>query len=89
LQNSIWSQIYAFNVGFEFFANRLWPVGYVNLRKNEPTSKSSNLALKASFAKASWNKKYDERPTAQTILEWLEESKNEIINYQPSENTNL
>jgi hypothetical protein len=54
LQNSIWSQICAFNVGFEFFANRLWPVGYVNLRKNEPTSKSSNLALKASFAKASY-----------------------------------
>jgi hypothetical protein len=53
LQNSIWSQICAFNVEFEFFANRLWPVGYVNLRKNEPTSKSSNLALKASFAKAS------------------------------------
>jgi hypothetical protein len=53
LQNSIWGQICAFNVGFEFFANRLWPIGYVNLRKIEATSKSSNLALKASFARAS------------------------------------
>jgi hypothetical protein len=42
-----------FDVGFEFFANRLWPIGYVNLRKTAPTSKSSNLALKASFARAS------------------------------------
>jgi hypothetical protein len=33
LQNSFWGQICAFNVGFEFFANRLWPIGYVNLRK--------------------------------------------------------
>lgn len=35
---------------FGFFAKRLWPKGYVALRKTEPTKKSSNLAREASFA---------------------------------------
>ena len=50
LQNSIWGQIRAFSAGFRFFVNRLWPIGYVDLRKTKPTKKSSNLASKASFA---------------------------------------
>jgi len=33
-----------------FFAKRLWPIGYVALRKTEPTKKSSNLTREASFA---------------------------------------
>jgi hypothetical protein len=50
LQNSIRSQIRAFFVGFGFLAKRLWPIGYVALRKTEPTKKSSNLTREASFA---------------------------------------
>jgi len=49
-------QIRAFFVGFEFFAKRLWPIGYVTLRKTEPTKKSSNLARAASFAIPSMKK---------------------------------
>jgi hypothetical protein len=44
------AQIRAFCVGFGFFATRLWPIGYVSLRKTKPTQKSSNLAHAASFA---------------------------------------
>jgi len=44
------AQIRAFFVGFGFFAKCLWPIGYVTLRKTEPTKKSSNLARTASFA---------------------------------------
>jgi hypothetical protein len=50
LQNSIQSQIRAFFVGFGFLAKRLWPIGYVALRKTGPTKKSSNLTREASFA---------------------------------------
>jgi hypothetical protein len=50
LQNSIRSQIRAFFVGFGFFVKRLWPIGYVALRKTEPTKKSSNLTRVANFA---------------------------------------
>ena len=39
-----------------FLANRLWPIGYVDLRETEPAQKSSNLANKASFAKGSYEK---------------------------------
>ena len=38
---------------FEFFANRLWPIGYVDLQKIESEPKSLNFGSKASFAKAS------------------------------------
>ena len=44
------AQIRAFSVGFGFFAKRLWPKGYVTLRKTKPTKKSLNLAHAASFA---------------------------------------
>src|SRR3972149_4405240 len=44
------AQIRAFFVGVGFFAKCLWPIGYVTLRKTEPTKKSSNLAHAASFA---------------------------------------
>lgn len=50
LQNSIWGQTCPFGAGFGFFANRLWPLGYVDLRETEPTPKSSNLGSKANIA---------------------------------------
>ena len=39
-----------FGIGFGFLANRLWPIGYVDLQETKPTPKSSNLASKASIA---------------------------------------
>ena len=44
------AQIRAFFVGFGFFAKCLWPIGYVTLRKTEPTKKSSNFSRAASFS---------------------------------------
>lgn len=44
------AQIRARFAGFGFFANRLRPKGYVNLRKTEPAFRSSNLRREASFA---------------------------------------
>ena len=42
-----------FGTDFGFLANRLWPIGYVNLRGTKSEPKSSHLDLKASFASIS------------------------------------
>ena len=55
LQNSIWGQICPFSAGFGFLANRLWPIGYVDLQEIKPALKSSYLARKASYATPSIN----------------------------------
>ena len=50
LRNPIWGPICAFGDGFEFLANRLWPIGYVDLRETKTDTKIIKLASQSSFA---------------------------------------